>query len=376
METRLVRVEETAERLEEGLERVQANFMNFREKMAVKVDEEVECLSLRAEALEAGHEALEATVEALRASVVQLEEKLATCEGAIGRVPAAVLKPPKVEVPKPKEFTGVREAKEVDNFLWSVEQYFRAKSIEDEAIRVNTAAMYLTDYALLWWRGRYEGAKRGGVAIETWETFQQEFRKQFYPVYATEEARRKLRRLAQTGGIREYVREFTELVLQIPDYSREEALFSFVDGLKPWAKQELQRREVKDLDKAITAAECLVEFSGEDEPDSPRSDGTSQRQEKGEGDGQEPVGRKAANMWRSPRGRDRRWAKPGEQNGGKTWDKQPMSCYLCEGPHRALDCPNRKKMTAIMQELGKPDGEQQRLGAMVLNAEPATEEGQ
>ncbi|MFQ6637233.1 hypothetical protein Gotur_013189 [Gossypium turneri] len=76
---------------------------------------------------------------------------------------------------------------------------------------------------------------------------------QFYPEYAEDEARAKLRWLTQRGIVREYVREFSELMLQISDLSKKEAFFSFTDGLKLWAKQELQRRGVQELTNAMMA---------------------------------------------------------------------------------------------------------------------------
>ncbi|PKI50610.1 hypothetical protein CRG98_028997, partial [Punica granatum] len=42
----------------------------------------------------------------------------------------------------------------------------------------------------------------------------------------------------------------------------------FMDGLKPWAKQELQRRGVQDLHKAMSTAESLVEFRSSSKSDS------------------------------------------------------------------------------------------------------------
>ncbi|MFQ6655174.1 hypothetical protein Gotur_025848, partial [Gossypium turneri] len=67
--------------------------------------------------------------------------------------------------------------------------------------------------------------KRGGNAIETWEEFQREVKKQFYPQYAEKEAQAKLRRLTQQGTVWEYVRAFSELILQIPDLSKKEAFY-------------------------------------------------------------------------------------------------------------------------------------------------------
>ena len=43
--------------------------------------------------------------------------------------------------------------------------------------------------------------------------------------------------------------------------SDKDSLFYFQDGLKDWAKTELDRRGVQTLDDAITVAESLTEYS-------------------------------------------------------------------------------------------------------------------
>lgn len=53
---------------------------------------------------------------------------------------------------KPKESKGASDAKDANNFLWSVEHYFRAIGIEKDALKVSIVLMYLIDVALLWWR--------------------------------------------------------------------------------------------------------------------------------------------------------------------------------------------------------------------------------
>ncbi|PKI54523.1 hypothetical protein CRG98_025037 [Punica granatum] len=59
-----------------------------------------------------------------------------------------------LDIPKPSVFKGSRVAKDVDNFLWSMETYFRAVRVEDDEVYVGTISMYLVDTMLLWWRGR------------------------------------------------------------------------------------------------------------------------------------------------------------------------------------------------------------------------------
>ena len=45
--------------------------------------------------------------------------------------------------------------------------------------------------------------------------------------------------------------------------SEKDKLFLFKEGLKPWARQKLQRARVEDLDAAIVHAESLVDYQSE-----------------------------------------------------------------------------------------------------------------
>ncbi|KAH1057332.1 hypothetical protein J1N35_035397 [Gossypium stocksii] len=62
------------------------------------------------------------------------------------------------------------------------------------------------------------------------------------------------------GSIQEYVKEVSELMLRIMDLSEKDAFFFFMDGLKLWVKQELERRGVQELSKALIVAESLIEL--------------------------------------------------------------------------------------------------------------------
>ena len=55
-------------------------------------------------------------------------------------------------------------------------------------------------------------------------------------------------------------------MLDIQDMSEKDKLFSFLDGLKPWAQQELNRRNVTDVVGAIAAAERLTDFVSSKDP--------------------------------------------------------------------------------------------------------------
>lgn len=62
----------------------------------------------------------------------------------------------KIRVPEPRAYGGARDAKELENFLFDMEQYFRAVKPDSEETKVSMATMYLTGDAKLWWRTKYD----------------------------------------------------------------------------------------------------------------------------------------------------------------------------------------------------------------------------
>ncbi|OMO92033.1 hypothetical protein CCACVL1_06931 [Corchorus capsularis] len=111
-------------------------------------------------------------IVALKREAEKLKEELKRCKTTVGRGVLTSMPTTKVDMPKPKEFKGTHFAKEVDNFLWGMEQYLQALNITDEATKVSTTSMHLVDIALLWWRRR----EASTPAIETWEEFKREFK--------------------------------------------------------------------------------------------------------------------------------------------------------------------------------------------------------
>ena len=47
----------------------------------------------------------------------------------------------RVEVPKPHMFSGKRDAKELDNFLWHKKRYFEVITLTNEVTKVHTATL-------------------------------------------------------------------------------------------------------------------------------------------------------------------------------------------------------------------------------------------
>ena len=145
-----------------------------------------------------------------------------------------------MEVPKPQGFSRKRDAKELDNFLWHMEWYFKAITLTNETAKVRTATFYLTSTTTLWWHQRFVNMEKDIGTIKTWEDFKREIKRQFFLKNVAYLARKNMRRLKHIGSISDYVKEFSSLMLEIPNMTEEKLLFNFMDNLQEWAKQELR----------------------------------------------------------------------------------------------------------------------------------------
>ena len=84
-----------------------------------------------------------------------------------------------MKVPEPKAYNGVRSAKELENFLWDIENYFKAAKVQDTK-KVSITTMYLCDDAKVWWKTKVVEVEGLNLPqIETWETLKKELKTQF-----------------------------------------------------------------------------------------------------------------------------------------------------------------------------------------------------
>ncbi|MFQ6653666.1 hypothetical protein Gotur_024943, partial [Gossypium turneri] len=201
-----------------------------------------------------------------------------------------------------------------------MEHYFRAKGIVDDADKVNTASMFLTDIALLWWRGRTTDKRQGEIG--TWQEFQCELKGQFYPEFAEEEARAKLQGIMQRGTV--------------------------------WVRQEVEQRGVQKLSEAMTVVESVVKLGlGKDKLRSSKSE------ERGvcERDHKEDIVDGNGNGDNGGNGKPR----VGKKKPKRKRDK--LKCFLCDGPHMLKKCP---KKSALKE---KPVGKALVLGSSARGVE-------
>ena len=97
--------------------------------------------------------------------------------------------------------------------------------------------------------------------MDTWDSLKQELHSQFFPEIAKIIARRKLKVLRHTGSIRDYVKQFSRLMLDIRDMSEKDKVFDFVEGLKSWAKIKFYEQRVQDLSTTYATVERLFDLN-------------------------------------------------------------------------------------------------------------------
>ena len=103
--------------------------------------------------------------------------------------------------------------KELEIFLWDMEQFFKIAHVL-EAEKVSITNMYLMGDAELWWRtqvGKDSVSKR--LQIDDSETLKKGSKDQFLRTNVAWLARESLKRLKHTGSMRDYVKDFSSLML-------------------------------------------------------------------------------------------------------------------------------------------------------------------
>ncbi|KAE8676710.1 hypothetical protein F3Y22_tig00111582pilonHSYRG00743 [Hibiscus syriacus] len=263
----------------------------------------------------------------------------------------------RAKIPDPQRFDGARDAKEIENFLFDIVQYFWAIHTESEEDKVAMALMYLGGDAKLWRRSKF---KDGVCSIMIWDALKKELKTSFLPENVYYNAHKKLRELSHTGTTREYVREFSTLMLDIKDMLERDKLFYFLEGLKSWARFKLQRQKVQDLTVAIAATECLNHYN--DHPGKCKTSSKSGVNTQQVGENKLSRGEKTTSWGANRRflGRDPAQNKvPTSPESSNTWNKPSLRYFLYNRPHRVTEYPQRSAFNAMVTSI--KDGERSQL---------------
>jgi hypothetical protein len=140
------------------------------------------------------------------------------------------LQPAKLE-----NFDGARDQKVVDVWLTKMDDYLHAAKVGRHSA-VEVAQSYLKGYAATWWRTmRQEEGKSHGC---TWEFFKDRVETKFVARNSNYILSCKLRDLvnATNENLRQYVRAYSELMLEIQHMHELDCVCQFVMGLPAWAK--------------------------------------------------------------------------------------------------------------------------------------------
>lgn len=140
--------------------------------------------------------------------------------------------------------------------------------------------------------------------------------------------------------------------------SEKDKLFFFKEGLKPWARQELQRARVEDLDTAIAQAESLVDYQSELRRE-PKPNGNNTPKSGGNkfakpGAGKSGGERAPSTNNNTPGGQGSGWKSSNNTPGAV----QKQGCFICNGPHRMAECPKKKLLNALLAENLDPSHEE------------------
>ncbi|KAA0035958.1 uncharacterized protein E5676_scaffold349G00580 [Cucumis melo var. makuwa] len=172
----------------------------------------------------------------------------------------------------------------------------KATNTVTEEAKVTLATMYMCEDAKLWWRSRYMDIQEGRCTIDTWDVLKKELRSQFFP---------------------ENVKILARVQYLTSAYAAAERLFDLIDD-----SQDVKRHQSSSPGRNRNSR-----------PSSPKAVEGDKRSSKD----RRPYQSTTENAWRRPNDRSP--------------TKRPLSCFICQGPHLARECPNRVDFHAFQASL-------------------------
>ena len=168
-------------------------------------------------------------------------------------------------------------------------------------------------------------------------------------------ARRRLSGLRVETSLRDYLKEFTSIAGDIPEMEDREKLSAFMNGL-PWeVAQELQWCGVRSFSEAVSIVRHCpnyrVNIQGPKSRErSPKNIGRSQSRRIGRatsgGEGKKvPTQLHVSSSSHVP-----------------TKRSKILKCFLCDGPHKVKDCPQKAALAALQEQVQEEQAGSMRQG--------------
>ena len=166
-----------------------------------------------------------------------------------------------VKIEAPPRYSGKRQPS-VRVWLTQMERYMRLMRYSPSDW-LDIVAMRVEGAASSWVNAVLQDVAAGRrAAFLTWRQFTQAMIHRFEPVTETEEARKQLRALRQTGRVSGYIQKFQELQYRLPNMTAEEAFHAFLSGLAPHLQEHVGAHVQGDLEAAMAMAQRLEVYRG------------------------------------------------------------------------------------------------------------------
>ncbi|KAF3785235.1 hypothetical protein EJ110_NYTH28425 [Nymphaea thermarum] len=163
----------------------------------------------------------------------------------------------RVDVQHPVKYSGSWDAKAIDNFLFQVDYYLHLHNVVEEDLKIKTATMLLEGDVVAWWRRKMLDIENGDFTISTFDDFRKQLKGYFMPVDAERHAYQLVANLKQIGALRDYIRAYQKVMLDMPMMPEKDKLHWFIIGLRSWAQADVERLNPETLEQAHVAIEHL-----------------------------------------------------------------------------------------------------------------------
>ncbi|KAF3784552.1 hypothetical protein EJ110_NYTH29939 [Nymphaea thermarum] len=152
----------------------------------------------------------------------------------------------RVDVQRPTKYSGSRDARAIDNFLFQVDYYLDLQNVVEEHLKIKTATMLLEGDVVAWWRRKMLNIENEDCMISTFDDFRNQLKGYFMSVDAERHVYRLVANLKPTGALRDYVSAYQKVMLDVPKMSEKYKLHWFIiiglqSGPKPTWRDRIQR---------------------------------------------------------------------------------------------------------------------------------------
>jgi hypothetical protein len=155
----------------------------------------------------------------------------------------------KIHPSKPNKFDGSKR-QFASAWLHSMDGFFLAAGILDDATRLQHVSTYLQDSAQIWWMSLQSH-------VPTWKVFINAFNANYQPLDVQKKASHSLRNLSQRASVEKYCEVFRqEKLLVDPDMFPEKLLIElFIDGLKNDIKLQMIQTKRISLEEVMAESQ-------------------------------------------------------------------------------------------------------------------------